>query len=155
MTSYDYERSKKITLSYLGAIPLLAFALIFILSTAFQSLNRIFIHKNGIYATGVVYDIEELSNTDMDTFYFKVKFSYNNHEYYIANQNRSGDSDRYYLNEKVRVGFQRDSPEKAIIDDSREQEYFAIVPLAIGLIILYFAFSLIRNARKPILRKVE
>ena len=149
MNSSDYEYSKEKFVKYSIASFLLVCASAFILGAGFQFYDRYDIHRNGIYTIGTVTEIEHVINTDNDAYAFKVKFLYGKHEYQVENQNKTGDENRYRLNEKVRVGFIPSAPEKAIIDDPREQEYTVglLMPGGIGLLTLCLAFIVIKRVR--------
>ena len=110
--------------------------------------NRWQISHNGISTEGVVYEIEHVTNTDTDALVFNVMFNYQGHNYYFHNDNMTID-DRYKLHEKLKVMFLKDSPEKAIIDDPREND--APGPalfLIIGFALLAFASYLLRAENK-------
>ena len=99
-----------------------AFATICILISLFEMHSRYNIAQSGISEVGTVYEIEHASNAEMECLVFKVKFKYKGEDYFIHNDNMTMD-DRYKINEKLKVMFTVDSPEKAIIDDSRENGY--------------------------------
>ena len=149
MNSSDYEYSKEKFMKYSIASFLLVCALGFILGAGFQFYNRYDIHRNGIYTIGTVAEIEHVVNTDTDAYAFKVKFLHGKQEYQFENQNKTGDENRYQLNEKVRVGFLPSAPEMAIIDDPREHEYTLglLMPGGVGLIVLCLSFLVIRKVR--------
>ena len=151
MNSYNYEYSKEKFIKYSVALFLFVFASVFILGAGFQFFNRQNIYRNGIYTTGTVSEIEHATNTDMDVYVFTVKFLYKSQEYYVVNENKTGDKNRYQLNEKLRIGFIPNEPEKAIIDDPREQEYSLSLPVIIGFAASYFAFVTVKSIKKPIL----
>jgi len=154
---YDYEYSKEKFIKYSVALFFLVFASGFIVGSGFQFYNRQSIYRNGIHTTGIVTDIEHATNTDMDVYVFKVKFSFDNQDYLIENENKTGNEDRYQLNEKLRVGFISSAPEKAIIDDHREHEYTLglLLPQSIGFLALYFAFLAVKSIKKPTQQKQE
>jgi len=152
MASYDYEYRKEKFTKYSAALFFIVFASILILGTGFSFSNRVNISRNGVFTTGTVTEIEHATNTDMDVYVFKVRFLYQNQEYFIENENKTGSEERYQLNEKVKVGFIPSAPEKAVIDDPREHEYILglLLPQSIGFLILYFAFLVVRSIKKPI-----
>ena len=141
-----YERDRRIFPKYLIAAFVSFIALVFIVAASLQLLNRVNIHNNGVNAVGTVCRVEHVTNTDTDILAFTVKFSYDKQEYFIENENKSIDP-RYQLNEKLRVKFIKDSPEKAIIDDPREQEYGLgfFLPTVIGLAVLSFILYAIKK----------
>ena len=112
--------------------------------------NRYNIRQNGVSRTGTVYDIEQETNTDSNALVFKVKFNYNSKDYEIHNDSRTIDN-RYQLNQKVRVMFINDLPEKAIMDDHREESVPPLF-LIIGLAIFAFAIYLLKEERRFVLK---
>ena len=99
-----------------------------------------------------MYDIEHEINTETDALVFKVKFNYNGKDYEIHNDSRTIDN-RYHINQKVEVMFIGDSPEKAIIDDRREESVPPLF-LIIGLAILAFATYLLKAERRFALKSL-
>jgi hypothetical protein len=152
MPSYDYEYSKEKFVKYSIAAFLLFWALSVALISGFQLFNRENVRRNGVYTIGVVTKIENRTNTDMDVWVYTVKFLYNNETYYIENENGTSLEGRYLLNEKLKVVFLPDAPEKAVIDDPREHEYSLgfFLPTSLCFIVLFFAFRVVKSIRKPI-----
>jgi hypothetical protein len=152
MASYDYEYSKEKFIKYSVTLFLLFWALCVALISGFQFLNRENALRNGAYTTGIVAKIENRTNTDMDVWVYTVKFLHNNQAYYIENENGTSLEGRYRLDEKLKVAFLPDAPEKAIIDDPREHEYSLefLLPASLCLAALFFALCIVRSIRKPI-----
>jgi hypothetical protein len=94
---------------------------------------------------GTVYEIEHVTNAETDVLVFKVRFNYNDLDYEIHNDNMTIDN-RYRLHQNVKVMFLDNSPEGAIIDDSKENGYSLI--LIIGLVVLTFAAFLFRAEKR-------
>ncbi|GAA3988791.1 DUF3592 domain-containing protein [Hymenobacter antarcticus] len=115
---------------------------------SFSIYDRRRIRQIGISEIGTVYKIEHITNTDTDVLVFNVKFAYAGYDYNIHNDNMTIDN-RYRLHEKLKVMFLKDFPEKAIIDDPRENGVPGhAIFLIIGFALLAFAIYLMRAENK-------
>lgn len=151
-----HEQNRRRLPKYLVVAFMFFIALLFITAASLQLLNRVNIHKNGVYATGTVYAIKHVIDADTDILSFTVKFGHGGQDYLIENENKSI-APRYKINEKLRVKFIENSPEKAIIDDPREQEYNLgfFLPIGIGLAVLILIIYVMKKDKDFSLKRLR